>query len=383
MRKVVFIFGAVVFAIGLYFLSPIALGIVVALLAGLVLLAVWVKGGGQKAEGSIPETLEGPAFRTYEAAFPDSPLKLLHFISQANEINVSSSLIMGDEEVISVTAQATKYAAERLADEIEKTGRKLTYIYLDHAHLDHSQGATILKQRFPDAKCVGAPRVVALQHLRMAADDEMARKRYGDNAAVPSLPFEALDTDKIMLEGREIQLWHDQYGDVGIGEEDEPHTVIYIPDLKALLPTDICYFGAHMMLGGTTANGRAKWKEQIRSYMDMDLNVVIPGHVVRTWSDKLTPKATLEYSLGYIEDYEAALASSKTSDEVIEKMLKTYPEQEHTSALYMGTLINFGETHRLLFNPRIEKVASCLPKGFVKWADKKLFQSKKAAANPA
>ncbi|WP_372572315.1 MBL fold metallo-hydrolase [Ruegeria jejuensis] len=381
MKKIVVLAAFVLVMAGLFMLSSVAFWIVVALLAGLVLLAMWVKGGGQAAEGSIPSELVGPEFKTYEAAVPDSPLKLLHFISQANEINVSSSLIMGDKEVICVTAQATKYAAERLADEIEKTGRKLTYIYLDHPHLDHSQGATILKQRFPDAKCVGAPKVVKLQHLRMAADDEMARKRYGDNAAVPSLPFEPLDTDKIMLEGREIQLWHDQYGDVGIGEEDEPHTVIYIPDLKALLPTDICYFGAHMMMGGTTAKGREKWKEQIRSYMDMDLDVVIPGHVVRTWSDKLTPKATLEYSLGYIEDYEAALASSKTSNEVIEKMLKKYPEQEHVSALYMGTLINFGETHRLLFNPRIEKVASFLPKGFVKWADKKLFDAKKKAAN--
>lgn len=381
MKKFVVLLALAVVMGGVYWISPVPFWIVLALIAGLVALAVWVKGGGQAAGDSIPSELVGPAFRTYEAVVPDSPLKLLHFISQANEINVSSSLIMGDHDVICVTAQATKYAAERLADEIEKTGRKLTYIYLDHPHLDHSQGATILKQRFPDAKCVGAPKVVKLQHMRMAADDEMAQKRYGDNAAVPSLPFEPLDADKIMLEGREIQLWHDQFGDVGIGEEDEPHTVIYIPDLKALLPTDICYFGAHMMMGGTTAFSRGKWKEQIRSYMNMDLEVVIPGHVVRTWSDKLTPKATLEYSLKYIEDYEAALASSQSSDQVIRKMLALYPEQEHTSALFIGTLINFGETHRLLFNPRIEKVASLLPRSLVKWADRKMFDAKKKAAN--
>ncbi len=381
MKKAITLAVGVAVLVGLYFLSPVALGVVVILLLALVALAVWVKGGGQKAEGSIPEELEGPEFRTYEAVVPGSPLKLLHFISQSNEINVSSSLIMGEKEVICVTAQATKYAAERLADEIEKTGRKLTYIYLDHAHLDHSQGATILKKRFPDAKCVGAPKVAELQRLRIPADDEMARKRYGDNAAVPSIPFEGLDSDTLMLEGREIQLWHDQYGDVGIGHEDEPHTVMYIPDLKALLPTDICYFGAHMMLGGSTPKSRAKWKEQIRKYKEMDLKVVIPGHVVRTWSDKLTPEATLNYSLQYIEDYEAALESSSTSDEVIEKMITKYPEQEHTSALTLGTLVNFGETHRLLFNPRVEKVASFLPGAFVKWADRKLFESKKAAAN--
>lgn len=367
--------------VGLYALSVTAFWIVVAVLAALIALTVWIKGGGEGSEGSIPDRLEGPDFRTYDAVVSDSPLKLLHFISQSNEINVSSSLIMGDNEVICVTAQATKYAAERLADEIEKTGRKLTYIYLDHPHLDHSQGATVLKQRFPDAKCVAAPKVAELQRLRIPADDEMARKRYGNNAAVPSIPFEGLDTDTLTLEGREIQLWHDQYGDVGIGLEDEPHTVIYIPDLKALLPTDICYFGAHMMLGGSTKESRAKWKEQLRSYKSLDLEVVIPGHVVRTWADKLTPQATLDYSLNYIEDYEAALESSSTSDEVIEKMIAKYPEQEHTSALILGTRINFGEIHRLLFNPRVEKLASLLPQNLVKWVDRKLFENRKAAAN--
>ncbi len=381
MRKIIIPVVGLALLVGLFFLSPAAFWVAAFVALALTALAFWIKGGGQDAEGSIPGRLEGPAFRIYEAVVPGSPLKLLHFISQSNEINVSSSLIMGDEEVICVTAQATKYAAERLADEIEKTGRKLTYIYLDHAHLDHSQGATILKQRFPDAKCVAAPKVAELQQLRMDADDEMARKRYGDNAAVPSLPFEALDTDKLILEGREIQLWHDQYGDVAIGNEDEPHTVMYIPDLKALLPTDICYFGAHMMLGGSTEKSRAKWKEQLRSYKEMDLEVVIPGHVVRTWADKLTPKAAIDYSLGYIEDYEAVLASSSSSDEVIEKMLTKYPEQEHTSALIIGTRLNFGEAHRLLFNPRIEAVASVLPKALVKWADGKILERRRASAN--
>ena len=351
------------------------------LIFGIISLGLWIKGGGQTTGDSIPKVLEGPPFRIYESVVPDSPLRLMHFISQANEINLSSSLVMGEKEIIVFTAQATKYAAERLADEIDKTGLKLTYVYLDHAHLDHSQGASVLIKRFPEAKFVGAPKVVALQKLRMKADDEMARKRYGDNAAIPSIPFEPLDSDVLMIEGRKILLEHNQYGDVGIGYEDEPHTVAYIPDLKALLPTDICYFGGHMMMGGSTQKSREVWKDQIRKYLKMELEVVIPGHIPRTWSDRLTPKATLEYSLKYIEDYEAALQSSTTSEEVIEKMLHLYPDAEHTSALYMGTLINFVETHRLLFNPRLEKIMSFLPKGLVNWFDKTTFESKKKAAN--
>ncbi len=367
--------------VGLYLVSKLAFVLVLALILGLVALAAWVKGGSQKAEASVPKSFDGPAFRTYEAVVPDNPLRLKHLISQPEEINVSTSLIMGKEDVICVTAQATRFAAERLADEIAETGLNLTYVYLDHAHLDHSQGATVLKKRFPNAKFVGAPEVVKLQHLRMEADDNMARSRYGANAAVPSVPFEPLDSDTLMIEGRKIELWHNQIGDVGIGKPDEPHTVMYIPDLKALLPTDICYYRGHVMLGGTTKESREQWKAQLREWMKMDLNVIIPGHIVRAESDSMTPQGVLEFTLKYIEDYEEVFENASSSDEVIDRMIAKYPGMQHVSALQIGTFILFRETHRLLFNARIEKVASFLPRGFVRWADNKMFESRHAAAN--
>ncbi|WOE74674.1 MBL fold metallo-hydrolase [Alterisphingorhabdus coralli] len=351
--------------------------------AFLIGLAVWVSGGsGQNASDFIPEELDNTPYRTYEAVVPDSPLTLRHFVSELEEINVSSSMIMGEREMVLVATQATKLAAERLADEIEKTGLNLSIVYLGHAHLDHSQGASVLKRRFPKARFLAAPRVSELQKLRMGSDDERAIGRFGDNAAVPSVPFEPLDSKVIMLEGREIQLWHDHYGDVGLGHHDEPHTVVYIPDLKALLPNDILYYDAHIMMGGSTPENRAKWKAQIREWMKMDIAVAIPGHVPRKSTAHMTPKGVFEHSLNYIEAYEEALASSETSEQVINKMLQRYPGMEHTSALYMGTYINFQEIHKLMNNPRLELVASYLPSDFVRWADQQLFEASKDAANP-
>lgn len=357
----------------------IPLLVIVLFLAG---LGMWIQGGS-KADpaASIPTSFDETPFRIYEAVVPDSPLRLMHFVSETNEVNVSSSLIMGEREVIVFAAQATWFAAARLADEIEATGLELTYVYLGHPHLDHSQGAVVLKERFPNARFVAAPKVADLQQLRMEGDDERAVARFGDNAAVPSVPFEPLDSDVLMIEGREIQLWHGQIGDAGIGYEDEPHTVAYIPDLAALLPNDICYFDAHMMMGGSTAASRALWKDQLRSYQDMDLQVIIPGHVPRGSTAEMTPEGVLEHSLSYIEAYEAALDANDTSDAVIAEMLERYPGMEHTSALYMGTYINFRETHRLLFNPRLEAVASVLPKPWVRSFDERMFKSTQERSN--
>lgn len=361
----------------------VSLGIVIAFFVmSLIGIGLWVSAGsGQDPLASIPKELDPTPYRIYEAVVPDSPLRLKHFVSEANEINVSCSMIMGNEELVLIATPATKLSAERLADEIEATKLKLTYVYLGHAHLDHSQGASVIKERFPDAKFVAEPKVSALQQLRMASDDDRAVARFGSNAAVPSVPFVPLDKDTLTIEGREIQLWHDQYGDVGIGHANEPHTVVYVPDLKALMPNDIAYFGGHMMMGGSTAESRAIWKQQLRDYKKMGLQVVIPGHVPRSWTSEMTPEGVLDHSLSYIEAYEDALENNETSDGVIEDMLQRYPDLEHTSALYLGTYINFKETHRLLFNPRLEKVAGVFPQSFVRWADRRMFETKQKAAN--
>lgn len=356
--------------------------IVVAILAiGTILLITWIKGGSLKDAYPVPNLKKTPTYHTYKSIDNKSTLQLLHFISEESEINVSSTLIMGKKEAMVVTAQATKSSATRLAEEIKKTGLALTYVFLDHAHLDHSQGAVVLKEYFPEAKFIAAPKVAALQQVRMKADDEMAIKRYGDNAAVPSIPFQAYNENTIMLEGNEIQLWNDQYGDVGIGHTDEPHTVIYIPSLKALLPNDICYFGGHINMGGSTKESREKWKAQIRSYMEMDLDIVIPGHVPRVYSSQMTADSVLSFSLQYIEDFEKAQAKAETADELIETMLHKYPNLKHTSALYMGAYINFNQTHRLLFNPRLEKVFSLLPSSFVNWFNQTIMEMKIEEAN--
>ena len=357
----------------------LALGIFIMLL---IALGIWVSGGSDGAASRmLPYAEGGPEYRVYEAVDSTSPLKLIHFVSQPQEINVSSPIIYGDKEAIVFAPQGTKSSATRLADVIEKTGRKLTHVYLGHPHLDHSQGASVLKKRFPNAKFIAAPKVAALQRLRIEDNDNMARDRYGDNAAVPSVPFEDYDSDKLMIEGREIQLWHDHYGDVGIGHEDEPHTVAYIPDLKALLPNDICYYGGHMMTGGGTKHSLEEQKKQIKKWMEMDLEVVIPGHVPRSWTPHMTAKGVLDFSYQYLDDYIKVWENSESSDNLIATMLEMYPKLEHQSALYLSSYMQFTETHRLLFNPRLETVMSYLPSSFVKWVDKKLWESKKAAMN--
>ena len=127
-------------------------------------------------------------------------LSLEIFVSEPNEINVTSALIMGSTEMMVVSSQGTKSSANRLADTIEGKRLKLKYIYLTHPHLDHSQGAGILLNRFPEAKFIASPEVARLQRIRIALDDKLAKSRYEENAAVPSVPAEDYAESQILIE---------------------------------------------------------------------------------------------------------------------------------------------------------------------------------------
>ena len=80
---------------------------------------------------------------------------------------MTSVLIMGQTEMMVVCAQAKRSSAMRLADLIASKGLDLKYVFLTHPHLDHSQGAGILLERFPSAEFIATPEVGKLQRHRI------------------------------------------------------------------------------------------------------------------------------------------------------------------------------------------------------------------------
>ena len=308
-------------------------------------------------------------------------LELEIFIAEPEEINVTSALIIGPTEMMVVCGQATRSSAERLADRIESRERQLRYVFLTHAHLDHSQGAGILLERFPDARFIATPEVGELQRLRIPADDDLASARYGENAAIPSIPVEDFVGSEIRIDGFPVEIWKEVVGDAGLGHPDEPHAAIYVPSLRALMPSDVVYFEAHVMTGGSSKESRARWVAQLDSWSARDLAIVVPGHMPRTRLGALTPEGAMRHTRDYLLAYEEALAESHSADELIAKMIARYPGMQHQSALKLSAFIEFQETHRLLFSPTIETVASYLPSSFVSWVNAWMLERRRQAAN--
>ena len=282
------------------------------------------------------------------AAAPESQLSLEIFVSEPNEVNVTSALIMGPTEMMVVSAQGTKSAAIDLADVIEGKGKSLKYIFLTHPHLDHAQGASVLKQRFPEARFIATPITAFMQRNRIPTSDALAVARYGDNAAVPSVPAEDYHGSKLFIDGEEVEIWSGLIGDVGSGPISEPHSAIFVPGLNAFMPSDIVYFNGHVMMGGSTPESRAQWLAQIDHWISLEFDTVVPGHMPKTSLGDLTAQGALEHSAAYIRSYDEVMATSETSEQVIERMIELYPDAQHQSALYLGTYLNFAERDKAM-----------------------------------
>ncbi|WP_372572326.1 MBL fold metallo-hydrolase [Ruegeria jejuensis] len=307
-------------------------------------------------------------------------LELEIFVSEPNEINVTSALIMGPTEMMVMSAQGTRSSAERLADLIDSKGLDLEYIFLSHPHLDHSQGASVLLERFPDAKFISTPEIAAVQTHRIPIDDAAAAARHKENA-LTSIPAEPYEGDTIEIDGHTIEIWKDLVGDVGIAEPDEPHVALHIPSLNALLPSDIVYYNAHVFLGGSTKESREIWKSQIEDWLARDFDIVVPGHMLKTDLDNLTAEGALTHTLDYLNAYEPAIADSNNSEELIGKMLAIYPDMQHQSALYIGSWINFKEMRNISFNPAAAQFPEGASEEEIQRIDAERYEAFKKAYN--
>lgn len=310
------------------------------------------------------------------------PLQVDIFVSEPEEINTTSAIIKGKTELMVVSAQPNISAANRLAKTIKETGLNLKYIFVTHAHLDHFQGASVLLKAFPHAEFIATPSVAKMIEARAEMSDELARSRYGDNAAVPTIPPKPYSKGTILIDSEIVEIKQGYVGDAALGHPEEDHTVLYVPSAHTLIPSDIVYFDAHMMMGGSTIESRKIWINQLEQWLKEDFNMVVPGHTPRTSIPNLTAKGAIQHSINYIRAYDEAMTNSNSSEQVIKKMKEKFPVQ-HESALLLGTYTNFKEMHKLLFNPTVEAIFDFLPDSIATWLDHKIYESKSEEWNQA
>ncbi len=267
---------------------------------------------------NITDTLHNQI--TIKNADPDA-LELKIFFHSFYGFNSNSTLICGKRDAILVSTAFLKSDAHRLVAGIMETGRNLTHVIIPEFHPDHHFCSKIVQDAFPEAK------VVALQSVTRdvvySADDKVQLwgRLFGKN--VPDrLHFPMpLAENRLEIEGHVLELSD------GWQADQANETLVWIPSLRAAIPSDTVFHCAHPWTIESDAARRELWRADLRRLQAMEPLLVIPGHVPM---DKFVADGStaIEFMFKYLDDFDAAMANATTGDELVEYVESRYPGME-------------------------------------------------------
>jgi len=273
---------------------------------------------------------QAQSFKTIEAG----NLKLEVFNASENSFGVASVIITGKTDAVLIDAQFTLADAEQVAQEIKKSGKKLTAIYVSHTDPDFYFGLEVFKKYFPEVTAYASPATVesikATAQKKLDVWGERLGKAITSNIVLPQV----LKGNNIDLEGQKLEI-------VGL-EEFPSKTFVWIPSIKAVVG-GINVFGTTFnlwMADAQTPEARKQWIAVLDKIEALHPSIVIPAHAN---SNSPFDISAVKHTKSYIHFYEEALKTNKTSDGLIKAIKSKYPTLTFDTALQIGAKVNTGE----------------------------------------
>lgn len=233
---------------------------------------------------------------------------------------MASTLIYGDRDAVLVDAFMTVKQANALADWVASKNRKLTTIYITHGHGDHWFGVSTLLDRFPNAKVVATPNTVKV--MRQNASPQAL-----DGAWKPGFPGQIPDKLVIAeeLKGNVIDLEGHELVAVELGHTDTDYTTcLHVPSLGLVVAGDAAYNDVHLYLAESNAQKRQEWIAALDKIESLNPRAVVASH--KRPENEDNPRI-IEETRQYIRDFDRLAGTTKTAQELYDKMLALYPKR--------------------------------------------------------
>jgi glyoxylase-like metal-dependent hydrolase (beta-lactamase superfamily II) len=244
---------------------------------------------------------------------------------------VDSTLVAGEKEAILIDGQFTLSDAHRLVAMILESKKTLTTVYVTHSHPDHYFGLNVIKQAFPNVKVIATPETVKEIKATWAGKVKQWAPMYGDLITKKPIIPTVLKGNTLTLEGQTLEIKQ------GTGDE-AVETYVWIPSIKTVVAGDIVFRGVHPWTAEGKADGRKAWVKTLDEIAALKPDVVIAGHKDAKAKDDV---AGVKWTRDYLEAFDAAVASSKTPDEVKAKLQKQYSDAQLDVILQIGAGAQF------------------------------------------
>jgi glyoxylase-like metal-dependent hydrolase (beta-lactamase superfamily II) len=281
------------------------------------------KANPEKTSGSPANTTETPVpnwevFVTpgIPIVTPDRPPGVRETYFQA----MAATLIYGIRDAVLVDAFMTIKQANALADWVASKDKNLTTIYITHGHGDHWFGVGTLLERFPKARAVATPNVVKV--MRQNASPEFLRTVW--QAAFPGqIPDKLVIAEE--LKGNVIDLEGHELVAVELGHTDTNHTTcLNVPSIGLVVAGDAAYNDVHLYLAESNAQKRREWIAALDKIESLNPRAVVAAHKRPDNDDN--PRI-IEETRQYIRDFDRLAETTRTAQELYDKMLELYPHR--------------------------------------------------------
>ena len=241
----------------------------------------------------------------------------------------SSTLIYGERDAVLVDTFLTIDQSQALLNWVVASGKSLIAIYLTHGHGDHVFGVGSLLERFPHAKAVATPEVVAAMREQVSPTslENFWRKLFPGQIAEHLPVADPLPNNELELEGHKLIA-------VNTGRTDTAQsTCLHVPSVGLLVGGDVVYNGIHPYLAETTTESRREWIAALDRLEALNPRAVIAGHKIPENRDE--PRIIAE-TRQYLRDFNRLDEATATVRELYDAMLELYPDRANPGSLWGG-----------------------------------------------
>ncbi|TYB42057.1 MBL fold metallo-hydrolase [Actinomadura chibensis] len=242
---------------------------------------------------------------------------------------LSTTLVSGDTDAVLVDPPFTVEQTRRVGDWVERSGKRLTCIYITHGHGDHWFGAATLAERFPGARVYATEGTVRL----MRASATGRRKAFWDGLFPGQLPdievsAQVLPDGGLTLEGHPLHA-------VEVGHSDcDDSTVLHVPALGLVVAGDVAYNNVHQYLAdGGLDGGIDAWLRALDAVRALRPSAVVAGHKDAARADD--PRV-LDETAEYLRTARRVLAGRPEPRTFFDEMTRRYPDRLNPGTVWLN-----------------------------------------------
>ncbi|WP_404974287.1 Vmh family MBL fold metallo-hydrolase [Vibrio campbellii] len=262
-------------------------------------------------------------------------LTITHYNPGENAIFPASSVfVSGEKELMLFDAQFSVKDGKKLVEQIKKSGKELSMIYISSGDPDYYFGLEPIVAAFPDVKVAASEAVV--EHIERTKDAKLAywgpilKEGAPSKIVVPTV----LNDTTLTLEGKRIEVkeinTHDAY--------------LWVPSEETVFGGVSVYSGVHVWMADTQSKQeRTQWSQSLERMKALKPKTVIPGHYL---GDMPKGAEGVQFTMNYIADIEQTLEklSKPSSSEISAAMKAKYPQFAATEGdLELGAKVLSGE----------------------------------------